>query len=56
MLKRIIVASAISPILNWLGRPQAGCYAAITGRLDSAGVFRRRPSPRGANAPHGGVE
>jgi hypothetical protein len=53
----------ISPILEWSGRRRGGCYAApypsgaaITGRLDYAGAFRRRPSLRGANAPHGGFE
>jgi 4-oxalocrotonate tautomerase len=44
----------ISRILDWSGRLPIVCYEAITGRLDYAGVFRRRPSLRGARAPHGG--
>ena len=63
MLKRIIVASALALFSSGPAGAGRGCYtapypsgAAITGRLDCAGVFRRRPSLRGAKAPHGGFE
>jgi hypothetical protein len=63
MLKQIIVASVLALFSSGPAGAGGGCYtapypsgAAITGRLDCAGVFRRRPSLRGAKAPHGGFE
>jgi hypothetical protein len=49
MVTRIIVASALALF-------SIGCAGEVASPRSYAGAFRRRPSLRGARAPHGGLD